>query len=379
MRAGQGVDPHAVGKDPQQDGTSGVAICGMRARLTHAQLCLACPHSMNPHCSGSLLRTKKPSKRKSNTPARGTPVQAAKNRRSNASKAGTDAAQHIDEDGNTLIHLAVTEVPADCHAASSLSLLSQTHIVSLFLSPAGARSRIPALAPSHWGGEGRGGEEESLQGRCGDGRWRWRAGGTWGTGEESIGQRNLVDVTGGQGITHAHTYPLHTHAAGCVYAAIAALIRAGVNPDAANKSEVNTAMHVAAKCGSVDACRALLDGGADPTKRNGKNRTPRSQPKIPDATKDFLLVGVGTRVGRVWKMDDNHFLTPPSPRPAHPPAYFTHVRDTTAGQGGRVPEAEGGGQGRSVRKQDCRDTNAVGVWGARHVTHLLASASPGVM
>mmetsp|Transcript_44717 Transcript_44717/g.133611 ORF Transcript_44717/g.133611 Transcript_44717/m.133611 type:complete len:194 (-) Transcript_44717:81-662(-) len=121
--------------------------------------------------------------------AAGMPMTAhALLQRSNASKAGTDAAQHIDEDGNTLIHLAVTEVPA-----------------------------------------------------------------------------------------------------GCVYAAIAALIRAGVNPDAANKSEVNTAMHVAAKCGSVDACRALLDGGADPTKRNGKNRTPRSQPKIPDATKDFLL------------------------------------------------------------------------------------------
>jgi hypothetical protein len=32
-----------------------------------------------------------------------------------------------------------------------------------------------------------------------------------------------------------------------------------------------------------------MDGGADPTRRNAKNRTPRSQPKIPDASKDYLL------------------------------------------------------------------------------------------
>ncbi|KAG1676623.1 hypothetical protein FOA52_008752 [Chlamydomonas sp. UWO 241] len=96
-----------------------------------------------------------------------------------------------------------------------------------------------------------------------------------------------------------------------MYKVVSALLSLGVPPDAANKSDVNTALHVAAKtgsvegrihlcgvntalrvaakAGSVEACRALLDGGADPTKRNGKNRTPCSQPKIPESTKDFLL------------------------------------------------------------------------------------------
>ena len=59
--------------------------------------------------------------------------------------------------------------------------------------------------------------------------------------------------------------------------------------DAVNKSEGNTALHVAAKVGNVNACKALVEAGADPTRRNQKNRTPRSQPKLPDSTKDYLL------------------------------------------------------------------------------------------
>ena len=36
---------------------------------------------------------------------------------------------------------------------------------------------------------------------------------------------------------------------------------------------------------ALQVCRALFDGGADMLRRNGKNRTPRSQLKLPDAVK----------------------------------------------------------------------------------------------
>lgn len=39
-------------------------------------------------------------------------------------------------------------------------------------------------------------------------------------------------------------------------------------------------LHVAARANHVAACRALVDGGADALRRNGKNRTPLSQLKV---------------------------------------------------------------------------------------------------
>ncbi|KAL6748036.1 ankyrin repeat-containing domain protein [Haematococcus lacustris] len=65
------------------------------------------------------------------------------------------------------------------------------------------------------------------------------------------------------------------------------LIRLGLGPDTTNKAG-DTPLHIAARAGHVEVCRALLAGGADCLKRNGKNRRPREQPKIPDATRDFL-------------------------------------------------------------------------------------------
>lgn len=39
----------------------------------------------------------------------------------------------------------------------------------------------------------------------------------------------------------------------------------------------DTALHIAALKGHVGACRGLVDGGADPLRRNAKNRRPREQ------------------------------------------------------------------------------------------------------
>lgn len=74
------------------------------------------------------------------------------------------------------------------------------------------------------------------------------------------------------------------------YESMQALISLNLSAvDAVNKSEGNSPLHLAAKSGNVNACKALMEAGADPTRRNQKNRTPRSQPKIPDSTKDYLL------------------------------------------------------------------------------------------
>lgn len=69
------------------------------------------------------------------------------------------------------------------------------------------------------------------------------------------------------------------------YCLVTCLLRLGLSCDAQTKAEGLTPLHVAARAGSVGACRALVEGGADPTKRNAKNRTPGNQPKIPDATR----------------------------------------------------------------------------------------------
>ncbi|EFJ43608.1 hypothetical protein VOLCADRAFT_121415 [Volvox carteri f. nagariensis] len=71
------------------------------------------------------------------------------------------------------------------------------------------------------------------------------------------------------------------------YDVVTAMMSLGLNPNTANK-EGDSPLHVAARGGHVEVCRALVDGGADVLKRNNKNRTPRSQLKLPDNTKDYL-------------------------------------------------------------------------------------------
>ncbi|GFR51207.1 hypothetical protein Agub_g13556, partial [Astrephomene gubernaculifera] len=76
---------------------------------------------------------------------------------------------------------------------------------------------------------------------------------------------------------------------GAQYEALLALLSRcpGLSPNAAN-AEGDTPLHVAARAGHVEVCRALVAGGADVLKRNNKNRTPRSQLKLPEATREYL-------------------------------------------------------------------------------------------
>lgn len=56
-------------------------------------------------------------------------------------------------------------------------------------------------------------------------------------------------------------------------------MRNGIDVNAKNKNG-ETALHLAAKLGRVELCKALLDCGASPIERNNKNRTPKSQPRV---------------------------------------------------------------------------------------------------
>ncbi|GIL76631.1 hypothetical protein Vretimale_8833 [Volvox reticuliferus] len=85
------------------------------------------------------------------------------------------------------------------------------------------------------------------------------------------------------GNTHLHLVA----ESGASYDVVTAMMSLGLNPNTANK-EGDIPLHVAARAGHVEVCRALVDGGADVLKRNNKNRTPRSQLKLPDSTKDYL-------------------------------------------------------------------------------------------
>ncbi|MEW5310120.1 MAG: hypothetical protein WDW38_001948 [Sanguina aurantia] len=58
---------------------------------------------------------------------------------------------------------------------------------------------------------------------------------------------------------------------------------------AASNSEGDTPLHLAARSGCIPACKALLEGGADVMARNKKNRTPRGQVKLSEASRDYLL------------------------------------------------------------------------------------------
>ncbi|KXZ46400.1 hypothetical protein GPECTOR_44g75 [Gonium pectorale] len=86
-----------------------------------------------------------------------------------------------------------------------------------------------------------------------------------------------------EGNTHLHLVA----EGGASYDVVAAFLSMGLNPNTSNK-EGDTALHVAARAGHVEVCKALVDAGADVLKRNNKNRTPRSQVKLPDSTKDYL-------------------------------------------------------------------------------------------
>ena len=50
----------------------------------------------------------------------------------------------------------------------------------------------------------------------------------------------------------------------------------------------DTALHVAATSGNLEACRVLVELGADSLKRNKRNRTPASQLKLDPEVKQYL-------------------------------------------------------------------------------------------
>lgn len=60
---------------------------------------------------------------------------------------------------------------------------------------------------------------------------------------------------------------------------VAALIAVGLPVDAVN-TDGDTALHVAARTGHVEACRALVAGAANVVHRNNKNRIPGKQLKV---------------------------------------------------------------------------------------------------
>lgn len=89
-----------------------------------------------------------------------------------------------------------------------------------------------------------------------------------------------VDVDGN---TQLH----HMAAEGGSYDLCLGLARLGINPNVLNK-ENDTALHIAARAGHMEVLRALVDAGADPLRRNGKNRLPGSQLKLSAEVKEFL-------------------------------------------------------------------------------------------
>ncbi|KAG2430363.1 hypothetical protein HYH02_013725 [Chlamydomonas schloesseri] len=77
--------------------------------------------------------------------------------------------------------------------------------------------------------------------------------------------------------------------AGACYDVVAALLSLGLSPNVVNR-EGDTPLHVAARGGHMEVCKALVAGGADVLRRNNKNRTPKTQLKLPEAVKEYLEV-----------------------------------------------------------------------------------------
>ncbi|PNW87956.1 hypothetical protein CHLRE_01g008500v5 [Chlamydomonas reinhardtii] len=77
--------------------------------------------------------------------------------------------------------------------------------------------------------------------------------------------------------------------AGAAAEVVSALLSLGLSPNVVNK-EGDTPLHLAARGGHIEACRALVAGGADLLRRNNKNRTPKTQLKLPEAAKAYLEV-----------------------------------------------------------------------------------------
>lgn len=79
---------------------------------------------------------------------------------------------------------------------------------------------------------------------------------------------------------------------------VAALIAVGLAVDAAN-TDGDTALHVAARSGHVQACRALVAAGANVMRRNNKNRIPGKQLKVRDVQQREPHSLLGIRVMNV--------------------------------------------------------------------------------
>ncbi|KAG2444244.1 hypothetical protein HXX76_001001 [Chlamydomonas incerta] len=75
--------------------------------------------------------------------------------------------------------------------------------------------------------------------------------------------------------------------AGAGQEVVAALLSLGLSPNVVNK-EGDTPLHVAARGGHIEVCKALVAGGADVLRRNNKNRTPKTQLKLTEAAKAYL-------------------------------------------------------------------------------------------
>ena len=81
----------------------------------------------------------------------------------------------------------------------------------------------------------------------------------------------LLELAGGDG-------PVDELRAGC--------LQTDVN--FADPNTGDTALHVAASAGNLEACRIIVELGADPLKRNKRNRTPAAQLKLEVEVKDYL-------------------------------------------------------------------------------------------